>query len=487
MTTPIGPGGNWTLVFEDLFPGSTLNTSNWTALQGANINGVTTQASAISVSGGYLRVAYAGAVNSNPANDDYGSGSDGPVLAVGDCCEAMINFPGPSGDQCYNWPAWWAAGGSWPANGEEDIFEGYGSGQPSALNYHSHTGANNGPFPSGSWCGSFHSYTLVRGATELQVWWDGVLERTVTPNDSGGPQSLLINCGSGNVADTGAVILVEYVRMWTPSSGPAGITSTGSISLQPFRTSGSGTATTAGNISQDGSTPAVAVAAGSAGTSLTTAPFSPPANALLVVMTSFEYQAANANTPVFTVSDSASGTYVAGPSVFDGTRGMAAIWTQYLFSAPGSMTVTITNSGPTVTHGQILAVYVLDNAGSVQTKGAAATGHSATAVTAWTEGITTTVSGSWVLAAGAGSVAATVTPQSTTTGLTNQQDSTDQVSLLAGKQCAATVKPSAVTLGWTSGTAGEYAIALMEILPLITPPPPPFTLTMQAVKRAAYY
>ena len=40
---------------------------------------------------------YAGAVNSNPANDDYGSGSDGPVLAVGDCCEAMINFPARPG------------------------------------------------------------------------------------------------------------------------------------------------------------------------------------------------------------------------------------------------------------------------------------------------------------------------------------------------------------------------------------------------------
>ena len=135
----------------------------------------------------------------------------------------------------------------------------------------------------------------------------------------------------------------------------------------------------------------------------------------------------------------------------------------------------------------VLAVYVLDNAGSVQTKGATATGHSATAVTAWTEGITSTVSGSWVLAAGAGSVLGTVTPQSTTTGLSNDQDSTDQVSLLTGKQCAATVTPGSVTLGWTSSAAGLYAVALMEILPLITPPPPPFTLTMQAVKRAAYY
>ena len=486
MANPVGPSGNWTLVFEDDFPGSSLNTANWTALQGASINGVTTQASAVSVSGGYLRVGYAGAVNSSPVNG-YSGPSTGPALAVGDCVEAYINFPGPSGDQCYNWPAWWATGANWPANGEEDIFEGYGSGVPSALNYHSPSGVSNGPFPSGSWCGSFHTYTLVRGETSLQVWWDGVLERTVTRNDGGGSQGLIINAGSGSVASTGAVILVGYVRMWTPSSGPSPVTSTGSVSLQGFRTSGTAAASTAGNIAQDASTPAAVTASGSAGTSLTTAAFSPPANTLLVVLTSFEYQAANANTPVFTVTDSVSGTYTAGPSVSDGSRGMAAIWTRYLYTAPGSMTVTVTNSGPAATHGQVLAVYVLDNAGSVQAKGATAAGHSATAVTAWTEGITSTVSGSWVLAAGAGSALGTVAPLSTTTGLLDDQDSTDQVSLLTGRQCAATVTPGAVTLGWTSSAPGLYALALQEILPLITPPPPSHAMARQAVKRAASY
>ena len=211
---PVGPGGSWTLVFEDDFPGTSLNTSNWTALQGANINNLTTQASAISVSGGMLHVGYGGAVNSNPASG-YSGPSTGPAVVLGNCIEAKINFPGPSGDTAYNWPAWWADGDNWPNNGEEDIFESY-NGTPSAFNYHNSAGASNGPFPSGSWCNSFHTYTLVRGETELQVWWDGVLMRTVTRADDGGAQAMIINVGAGNTASSSAVVLVEYVRMWTP-------------------------------------------------------------------------------------------------------------------------------------------------------------------------------------------------------------------------------------------------------------------------------
>ena len=212
---PVGPPGTWTLAFEDLFPGTSLNTSNWTALEGASINGLSTQASAVSVSGGYLRIGYGGAVNSNPASG-YAGPSTGPAVVLGNCIEAKINFPGPSGDTAYNWPAWWSDGSSWPTNGEEDIFEGYGDGTPSAFNYHNHSGANNGPLPSGSWCNSFHTYTLVRGSTTLSVYWDGVLMRSLARDDSGGAQAMIINQGNGNVDNSGAVILVEYVRMWTP-------------------------------------------------------------------------------------------------------------------------------------------------------------------------------------------------------------------------------------------------------------------------------
>ena len=206
-SNPVGPGGTWTLAFEDLFPGTSLNTSNWTALQGASINSVTTSASAVSVSGGYLRVGYTGAVNSNPASG-YAGPSSGPIMAAnGSCCEASINFPNGN-----NWSAWWSDASSWPAGGEEDIAEILG-GSLTALNYHSPSGANNGPTPSGSWFGAFHTYTLVRNRSSSSVWWDGQLMRTVSTNDDGANQAMIINQGTGGSGNT---ILVDYVRMWTP-------------------------------------------------------------------------------------------------------------------------------------------------------------------------------------------------------------------------------------------------------------------------------
>ena len=206
-TAPNGPSGTFTLIFEDQFTGTSLNTANWTALQGASINNVSTSASAVSVSGGYLHVGYTGAVNSNPASG-YAGPSSGPVIpSNGTCCEASINFPNGS-----NWSAWWCDASSWPAGGEEDIAEILG-GNLTALNYHSPSGANNGPTPSGNWYGAFHTYTLVRNRSSSSVYWDGQLMRTVSTNDNGANQSMIINMGSGSSGNT---ILVDYVRVWSP-------------------------------------------------------------------------------------------------------------------------------------------------------------------------------------------------------------------------------------------------------------------------------
>lgn len=215
-TNPAGPPGSWTLVFNDEFTGTALNPAHWTALEGAHINNAVMNASAVSVAGGYCRLKLPSTINSNPANDSFGAGADGPVLAVGDCVEAVISFPGPSGTECYNWPAFWAAGNNWPAAGEEDIAEGY-NGSLSALNYHSPAGADNGPFPPGSWCNSFHTYTCVRGAKAVDVYWDGRLMRSVAPDDNGGPQSIMITVGAGNTESASAVVQVKYVRVWTPA------------------------------------------------------------------------------------------------------------------------------------------------------------------------------------------------------------------------------------------------------------------------------
>ena len=152
------------------------------------------------------------------------------------------------------------------------------------------------------------------------------------------------------------------------------------------------------------------------------------------------------------------------------------------------MTVTVANSGVTATHGQILAVYVLDGANSIQAKAAAGMAHSATATTAWTGSISTTVPGSWVMLAGAGSKEGTITANSSTVTLENEQDATDAVSLLTARQAFPTATTGNITLGWTSSASGDYALSLLEVLPVIVPLPPFLQgLALQAVKRASLY
>ena len=225
---PNGPSGTWVLAFEDQFTGTSLNSANWANLQGASINSVTTSPANVSVSGGMCRLVLAssssgGAISSNNSLAGTGIAGSGPVVSgptlnVGDCCEASISFPGPGNGQFYNFPAWWASGASWPANGEIDIIECY-SGTP-VSSYHGN-GVNTGiGSPSGNWSNAFHTYTCVRGASSFQVYWDGSLKWNQATSDNGGPMAMIINAGyiSGfsNAYGAASTVLVDYVRLWTP-------------------------------------------------------------------------------------------------------------------------------------------------------------------------------------------------------------------------------------------------------------------------------
>ena len=277
---------------------------------------------------------------------------------------------------------------------------------------------------------------------------------------------------------------VDYAAAIATFRGIVKITSAGSISLQPLGTSGLVNTGRAGSIAVDGTSPPVVALTNTRATTLTTASFTPPANTMLAVLASFEYQTTGNSAPVLTVSDSASGTYVTGPSVYDGISAQAAIWTQYLYNSPGAITVSlaVTAAAP---YGAILAVYVLDGPNPIQAGVGHATATPTVPTTGWTGNITTTKIGSWVMIAASGAAQASVTPSGITT-LEDYQDTIEGASLLTARQAAVTSTPGVTPLGWTSSKAGSFAWAALEILPAV-PVIRPFALTRTAVRQASLY
>ena len=233
-------------------------------------------------------------------------------------------------------------------------------------------------------------------------------------------------------------------------------------------------------IFQDPSTPALTSGFGNAGTvtTLQSPGFSPPAGSLIVVLVAFDYLATNPTSPAFTVTDSVSGVYTPGPGVYDTEFNRAQIWYRYVSSAPGSITVTVTNSGPQFEHGWIIAPYVLDGASPSQAGAASGIASSAsTSQVPWSGTVTATSPGSWVLTVVAGGNTAAITALTGTTTLSDTPDVTEGATYLTGRNTTVTALPGAVTPGWAPGTgspAYDYAWAALEILaasiPLGLPP-----------------
>lgn len=216
--TPAGVAGNWTLKFDDEFSGTSLDTTKWSncwfSPQCGSMNNVKTDPGNVSVSGGNLVLTLSSSstgalVSTNP----YGGASTGYQFTYG-VVEARIFFPG-DGTNCYNWPAWWTDGQSWPADGEHDIAEVLGG--PMTVNYHSSSGAHNQGAVPGYWCGAYHTYTLYRHAGGGDVYVDGKKVKSYSTDDTGTPEYLILNVGySGSPAAFGAAsqVKVDYVRAW---------------------------------------------------------------------------------------------------------------------------------------------------------------------------------------------------------------------------------------------------------------------------------
>jgi beta-glucanase (GH16 family) len=220
---PNGIPGTWALAFDDEFTGTSLDTSKWAVASGTSwsASGNTSDASNIIMRNPGLTLRQASASSGVQIMTNY-------TLPVGGCCEASCWFPGSGaptpGMAIYNWPAWWTScNADWPAGGEIDIAEGLSG--TLTCNYHSTASPNdNGPEPgpSGAWSNSWHTYGMLRTASLISWYFDGKVVRTVTPNDNGKGQNLLLDITTGSfggpVSVFGAAsdMKVAYVRAWTP-------------------------------------------------------------------------------------------------------------------------------------------------------------------------------------------------------------------------------------------------------------------------------
>lgn len=227
-------------------------------------------------------------------------------------------------------------------------------------------------------------------------------------------------------------------------------------------------------ISEDASTPAFVVSpVNTSGTTVavTTATFSPPANALLIAAVQTDYNSSGLAT--FATSSSITGN--PAWTAYTGTAVSGGPATQFfalqLSSAPGAITVTATNTNGNA-QTMSMAVRVLDGAASVQT--GAGAGHGTTTSTSYTTNnpvtspFSTTQAGSWAYVnVSTDTSEPTATVNNGTIQLAREDDSNVGTEQIVGRQTNPTVTPGTVTLGWT-GPSVLYAWAALEILPKVS-------------------
>jgi beta-glucanase (GH16 family) len=232
---PVGIPGNWNLVLDTEFDGSSLDTSVWRT--GWFGSGVTTPASntdddcyspsnvsfpgdgtmhldvtATSSTCGGVTYPYTGAMVTTNPNDGRGSGGFQYTYGV---LEARVYVPA-AGTVIADWPAVWADGQSWPTDGEDDVMEGLDGSACATFHDPLDVGIRTRACSTTVGPG-WHTFASNWEPGSITYYYDGAAIATVTSGVTSAPMYLLltntVKMGEPNVTEP-ASMQVQYVRVW---------------------------------------------------------------------------------------------------------------------------------------------------------------------------------------------------------------------------------------------------------------------------------
>jgi beta-glucanase (GH16 family) len=240
---PLGIKGNWNLVLNSTFSGSSLNTSIWrTGWFGNGITGpvgseeqacyspnnvtfpgdgsmhlrISATPSTCNNFGEALSEPFMGATVSTNPNDGRTSGGFQYTYGV---VQARMYLPGNS-KGLVDWPAFWAVGQSWPKDGEDDIMEGL---QDHAC-FHYHSSGNQNVKEGGpGGCdmdidAGWHTFASDWTPNSVTYYYDGEKVGEITQGITGTPEYIVLQMttfdASWNSPTRPATARVAYVRVW---------------------------------------------------------------------------------------------------------------------------------------------------------------------------------------------------------------------------------------------------------------------------------
>ncbi|MQS15217.1 glycoside hydrolase family 16 protein [Streptomyces kaniharaensis] len=225
---PLGIPGDWHLVFEDEFDGTSLDTAKWSTgnpfAPGAIAPPVNDKeldcydAAQVAVRDGMLHVtAEARQQTCGDRTLPYVSGmvnSRDKFSFTFGALEARVNVPAAAPGVVANWPAFWAVGADWPHGGENDVMEGLHG----LVCAHFNSAAASTGSCSDTGLTGWHVFGAEWQDGRVDYYRDGILVATLTQGITSAPMWLMLDNAVqpaiGGPTSLPATLSFDYVRVW---------------------------------------------------------------------------------------------------------------------------------------------------------------------------------------------------------------------------------------------------------------------------------